>query len=455
MSMFLLAILEGIDLSQIDFSGLAAYIIAALLLLIFFFGVGRVIGSFRSKLFEGLVMVLVIWFSFIYFFPGIIDTYIEDKAAKISSFNELYERKLKIVDEFEDNLLEKEGKFTEEKRAIYEEYSERYYNSDYKQMEALESQFQNEIADVARISNNLGILFPTTFYNLVSSEVSGNGYQNYLDLYSSLQELRRKFLRFWIDRVYKFDVTVLVNFVKGDENLYHAKSRLPEKFWIGVLINSVWVILALLLGNFLFKRRMFPVLKKPEETDEFKLALLKGDKVTLDTYVPEMIDQLNNVLSGQAKSFKGEILIDDIDITTKEKKNFLSLCTPDQLPDDLKPLTLLKFFKRTLKLTDEEFNELKQSAGPDLLKKPCAELDTKQKINILLAIIKLNKWPIIVLHDLTFGLKVKEATEISEKIMAMELDNTLIIDIVTKGDTWFTPKITYRIKKKDGKYRAL
>jgi ABC-type transport system involved in multi-copper enzyme maturation permease subunit len=454
-AMHLLAILEGVDLSQIDFTGLAAYIFVSLLLLIFFFAVGRMIGSFRSKLFEGLAMLLVIWFSFIYFIPGILDTYIEDKADKISSFHKLYEEKMKIVDEFEKRSLEELGKFTEEKRAVAGEYAESYIVNEYKQIEALEEQFKNEIADVAESCNNLRILFPTTFYNLVSSEVSGRSNQNLLDFYSYLQKLRRQFLRHWKDRVFKHDVKVLVKFVKKDENLFKAQSRLPKNFWIGVISNSVWIILALLLGNFLFKRKMFPLLKNPEETDEFKLQLLKGDKVTFDTYAPEMIDQFNNVLSGHVKSFKGEILIDDIDITTKEKENFLSLCTPDQLPDDLKPLPLLKFFKRTLKLTDEEFNELKQSAGPDLLKKPFAELDTKQKINILLAIIKLDKWPIIVLHDLTFGLKVKEATKISEKIMAMELDNTLIIDIVTKGDTWFTPKITYRIKKKDGKYRAI
>ena len=108
-----------------------------------------------------------------------------------------------------------------------------------------------------------------------------------------------------------------------------------------------------------------------------------------------------------------------------------------------------------MKLTAEEFNELKQSADPGLLKKRFADLDTIQKINLLLAIINLDKWPIIVLHDFAFGLKVEEADKISEKIMAMELDNTLIIDIVIKGNPWFTPDITYRIKKKNGKYRAI
>jgi hypothetical protein len=448
-------LIEGVRIPPVFWSILPGYIIAALLIILFSLAIGTIIGSLRKKSFASITTLIAAWISFVFIIPFAYNSYVENKGDQISSFYKAYERKHKIIDDFEKKAVKEHGRFEDNTMEENREVIEGYWNNEFKQVEAVDDQLKNEIDDVIKSCNNLGLWFPTTFYNLVSEELSSRGYQSYRDFYSSLIILRRQFARHWFDHVYYKDPKILVNFVKQGENLYHARSRLPGNFWIGVLINCGWVILTLLLGNFLFKRRMFPVLKNPEETDEFKLALLKGDKVTLETYAPEMIDQFNNVLNGQLKSFKGQILIDDIDITTGEKENFLSLCTPDQFPEDLKPLYLLEFLKRTLKLTAEEFNELKQSAGPELLKKPFADLDTKQKINILLAIINLDKWPIILLHDLTFGLKLKEAAKISEKIMAMELDNTLIIDIVTKGDVWFTPDITYRIKKKNGKYRVI
>ncbi len=451
-AMHILAIIEGVDLSQIDFKGLAAYIFVSLLLLLFFFAVGRIISSLRSKLFEGLAMLLVIWFSFIYFIPGIIDTHIEDKADRISSFHKLYEKKIKILHEFEKRVLEELGEFTEEKRAIYGEYVESFYNNEYKQIEALEEQFKNEIADVAESCNNLRVLFPTTFYNMVSSEVSGRSYENFLDFYSYLQKLRRQFLRHWIDRVYKHDVKVLVNFVKSDENIYKARSRLSENFWKGVIINSVWVIIALLLGNFLFKRRIYPSLKNPELTEPIKAILLDSDKVTVHTLEPEAGEQIPNLFFGKIKYFKGTFTIEGDTIVTKEKKPFIYFCHPDEFPEDIKLIDLLVFFKRRLKLTAEEFEGLKKSAGEQFLEKRFSKLKTMEKYNILLAIMELGKWPIYIFYDFTFGLPMDKRNQLADRVKSLGLKNALIIDIVTKGDLWFKPNVKINISLKDGKY---
>lgn len=453
-AMHLLAIIEGVDLSQVDFTGLAAYIFAALLLLLFFFAVGRAIGSLGSKLFEGLAMLLVIWFSFIYFIPGILATYIEDKADNIPSFHELYEKKMKIVDDFEKRALEEIGKFTEEKRAIAGEYTERYIENEYRQIEALEEQFKNEIADVAESCNNLRILFPTTFYNMVSSEVSGRSYQNFLDFYSYLQKLRRQFLRHWKDRVYKHDVKVLVNFVKGDENLFKARSRLSQNYWKGVIINSVWVILAILVGNFLFKRNIFPKLKNTEDTKVFKADFQDTDTVnivSMEPYPPEITGQIPNVFFGQIKHFEGNISIEGESIVTKKKKPALFLTHPDNFPEDLKTKHLMNLYKSSLKLTQEEYKTLRETAGLHLMNKTFAKMKYFDKADVLLAIMKLKKWKIYILHDFGFGLNHKERFILTNKLDSMGIDDVLIINIITKGDNWLHKGRYIYISMEDGK----
>jgi hypothetical protein len=291
---------------------------------------------------------------------------------------------------------------------------------------------------------------------MTGNEVSSKGYENFLHFYSFLQDLKRKFVRFFVDRTYYNDPKKMVNFVTEDEkqNIYHARSRLPENFWKGVIINSVWVILLLLLGNFLFKRRMFPVLKKPETTEIVKTDFHDTEKVEIvciEPGVAEITDQITNVFFGHTKSFKGNLSIEGESIVTKEKKPALFLSHPDTYPEDLKGRNLLKLHKRSQKLTNDEYKKLRETAGLDLLDKPFAKMNYMEKADVLLAIIKLKKWKIIILHNFAFGLNAKERFILTNKLKALGIDDVLIISIITKGDNWLQPDRYINIAMKEGK----
>jgi hypothetical protein len=247
--------------------------------------------------------------------------------------------------------------------------------------------------------------------------------------------------------------------VKDDENLYKAQSRLPENFWKGVLINCGWVILLLFIGNFLFKRRIYPLLKNPGETKETKFNFFPGDRITITAHPVRgdehmVAQQITNAFLGQARSFKGEILFDDVDLNTKEKKNILHLSSPDEFPEDIRPIDLLVFFKRRLKLTAEEFEGLKKSAGEQFLEKRFSKLKTMEKYNTPLAIMELDKWDAIILFNFTFGLSGDNQIELCNKVLAMDLKKAALIDIVTRGNIWFQPRTSIKIKLEEGKYVA-
>lgn len=458
-SQIILVTIHGIELSKTDCLGLLGYFSASILMLLFFYAAGVIIGALGLNGSKIVILMFTVWFSFVFIIPGAVISMNEDAFPDSIADYQTELNKYEVVTKFEKRAVEEHGEFDRSKIEVGRKVVEGYIKKDYKIIEEFEETLKTRIDSAISSFKNLAAYFPTTFYLMTGNEVSSKGYENFLHFYSFLQDLKRKFVRFFVDRTYYNDPKELVNFVKADEkqNLYHAHSRLPKNFWKGVIINSVWVILLLLLGNFLFKRRMFPLLKNPEETDEIKFKLFPGDKITVialprKANEPMVAEQIVNAFFGQAKSFKGEILVDEVDLNTKEKKNFLCLFHPDEFPEDIKTLDLLVFVKRRLKLTAEEFEGLKKSAGEQFLKKFFYRLKPMQKYGVLLAIMELDKWDAIIFFNFAFGLPEDDQFDLCSKILEMDLKKAMLIDILTKGNMWFQPRKTIRIRSEKGKY---
>jgi hypothetical protein len=96
---------------------------------------------------------------------------------------------------------------------------------------AVDEKLKQEISQLFDVYNNWLLVTPTTFYTNTCDELSSRGYQSYLDFYTYLQDLRSKFVRFWINRVFYHDQKILVDFVTNDENLFYSKSQVPKNYW--------------------------------------------------------------------------------------------------------------------------------------------------------------------------------------------------------------------------------
>ncbi|MFW9878544.1 MAG: hypothetical protein ACFFG0_36140, partial [Candidatus Thorarchaeota archaeon] len=310
--------LNGITLSNELLVGLSGYFASTWIMIIGFFYIGVLIGNIRNKV-TSLTVLLSVWFILVFFLPGCLDSYISKKSENITSSYKIEFEQLKIVNDFEKRSVKKCGKLNlkniEIERKIVEEYFKRYY----KKIESLEKKIENDISNIARIKRKWAILFPVTLFKITGDSASSMDLENLLKFYSFLQELKRRFLRFWLDRVFYNDPEELVSFIKGNENLYYAKSQLPENFGTGVVINLGYIIILIFISYFRFNKALFPTQKDANAFDNINLKFVSGKHMAYKVYKKNFITQLLNVFFGKIKNFSGKITIDETNIVKTEK----------------------------------------------------------------------------------------------------------------------------------------
>ena len=70
-------------------------------------------------------------------------------------------------------------------------------------------------------------------------------------------KLRNRFMQFYLKKRYESNDTVVESFVKNDENIFRARSRLPKTFWLGLLATAFYGTAFLALAYWLLRRQMF------------------------------------------------------------------------------------------------------------------------------------------------------------------------------------------------------
>jgi len=93
-------------------------------------------------------------------------------------------------------------------------------------------------------------------------------------------------------------------------------------------------------------------------------------------------------------------------------------------------------FKRMLKLTDDEFQELKNLAGTNLKKKRFCEHEPLEKAIILISLVNFGKGNTYILKDFTVGLKLKDCSVLFDIIEKPVEKNRLVIDINKFENLW-------------------
>jgi ABC-type Na+ transport system ATPase subunit NatA/ABC-type transport system involved in multi-copper enzyme maturation permease subunit len=413
LALFVIIVLwiNGITLVHSDYINILGYLLAGLVFLVFFFAAGCVIGFIRSKA-VGIAAILVIWSVFIFLFPGFVQTIVEENAVESTADYQAAIDKFKIITEFEKrSAKEYGGRFNGSKMELARKIIEGYWNDDNKDIEALEEGLKKEIEGNIDRYRKMAIFTPVTFYQLTGNEVSSRGYENFLEFYAYLQGMKRKFVRFYIDRSYYNDPRELVSFIKGDENVFRARSKLPKNFGAGVLINGIYILLLLGIGYLTFKRYMFhipdkkmPGLKTLEPTIYSKksLFIVTDDQTTKN--------QLYNVLNGKHKGFEGKVLVNDEDIIadpSKGLKSFVYLCHAEDIPGDIKVKHFVRFMQRLVKLSKKERARFYVEADlEEIESKRFEQLPMKVRGKLLFAAAQLRRSDCYVFNDFARGMTI-------------------------------------------------
>ena len=451
-AMFCALGLSHVHLSAADVSGLFNFFLVSVLMLTVFLVSGFLTGCIQSRRAAYLLLGLV-WITFIYLIPIIKDSIIEAKSTYTESSFDLYKNKQKIQTDFETSSLQEIMKPGVNKAEKSKELAEWYWNNDFKKITALEDVFKIKIAEIMAQDERISCWFPTTFYRVSCDEISSRGYRSYLAFYNYLQELQKTFLRFWIDKFYIEKNKKVINFIKGDENLYFSKSRVPGNFGFGVAVTGLWIILLMFAARLSFTKAMHPRHKPAGAFAFIDIDLVPGKHIAYRQTLPRFVEQFLNVLDGKIQYFTGKFSIAGKNAVTREKKDYLYLHEPDEVPEDMKVKDYLGLYKALLKVPAESYRQILTGLDMSFLKKPFSKLERYEKVLVMLRAAQMKKSGIIVLDKITQDLLMSKA---EEPFARVKESGVVVVDFITSTEFWIQlPDKLYTVKFGDGLYQEI
>ena len=421
-------LLHGINLIQPQILSL---ITSAILLIISFFFIGCIIGSLKEKSNRWIIFGLFYFLSII-IIPGIADRHTRDDADDIESLFEYELKNTELIMTVEKRALEKVGVYKDDGDIAPEKFIKmvkQALNDEFKIIFAREGKMMTHMSKKIKNRHTVSCLFPVLFYNTVNTEVSSCGDLSYMDFYNYSKQRKKEFLDFYVEKKFltKRQPVKVESFVKKDENLFYAQSHLPYRFWFGILFNLIiYIGIGGIAAYFCFKRSLLPTPEK-NSTENAKINLKSGEDHHIDTADYAAVDHLYNVLTGKTKGFEGKITIDEKNIVTGEKQDVIYICSPADIPPEVKVNDLLLLFKGLLKLSKKQVNELKSGICKDILDKRFTELSPDVQSKLLFKIGRLKGGRVYMLHNLISKCSPEFIKEFAQEIKALKAENAIII----------------------------
>jgi len=435
--MLALPLLIGVDLSQIAITHLLVYLIAAMIIILFFMLLGATSGSlFKGKFsFIPIAILLVIFMGII---PIAFDSIFENEAESLTSIYKIYSDKMKVINDWEKGIEKKYGKFNIDNIEVERKIVEQYFKEIYPKIEALEKKLKQEIELIFKKHVNLSIWTPQTFYDLVCIELSSRGFEEYLKYIDHNIKKENEFTRFWIDMYYyvHYQDNKLENFIKGDENLYKAEISLPSNLAKGIVINLVWIALLWIASYFSFKHSLHQF--KKEEAKKLGEPDIKLEKKSPNAFISEsdifprflylifsgMIKPLKN------KGVKGRVLMDNVDIlSSTAKQDFLYLPHPDHFPvEDVKVENFIAFHC--------SLNGLPRSETQSILNRPeikpisakiFGSLKKSEKFDVVLALTHVAKKKLYLIDDIDRDMPGECTVRLKDRIDELQRSGAVIV----------------------------
>jgi hypothetical protein len=262
----------GVNFSNSDFWKFCILGFYLSLLLAFFYILGTVVAIFtiRSRRL-GLKIGLILWLLLVVIIPEMSNKYIAFKSGTIHSSEKTNIEKLQATKEFELEAKEYYLKSTREgkrdKDEVAREIMSKYINEIYPENIQKENKILDEIKNLVLFYENQSIVFPTNYYRFLSGEISADGYSSYFAFLEYIMKMRDDFMRFYIKERYYANDRKVESFIKGEENVFRAESRLPGNFWAGVGITGLYCLVLFGLFMLALQFRLNKRIKDRERVD--------------------------------------------------------------------------------------------------------------------------------------------------------------------------------------------
>ncbi|NIM13693.1 MAG: hypothetical protein GTO45_16590 [Candidatus Aminicenantes bacterium] len=391
-SMIGMVLLFGVDLPPDFYNGLYAFLAAMMIMMLFFFLSGVLVGRIKEKQ-KGKAVLIAVWLALLLIIPALFSSIMDKKAQQLYPSYKMEFEKLKIITDFEKSSYDKEGEFDRTKLENFRLLAESYWENEYWKIHEYEKKLVTDIKVTIDFLKNIFQLTPTTFYYMTSVEGSSRGYENFIGFFNYLLDMHPKVVRFYIDQCFKDEPPKMVPFITGDENLFKAASRVPHGFIRGLLVNLGYCLVLLLISLISFRKIFEPAAPK---------ILAVKNAIARIPGMPVKPGEFKTFLLANP-GFPGQLF----QYYLKEIGSVF-VCHCRHIPGDLKPLDFIRFFYRILRLPGKEKQAIFEHVKMNEVKsKPFRKLKDKQKGDILLAILYRLKGRIYIVDDASAGMPVE------------------------------------------------
>jgi hypothetical protein len=474
-ALYLLKI-NGLAFPPQAFSYLLVFLLMMFLMLMFFFSIGTFAAILRYKFNPLLIIsaIVIIWFASIYFIPVVFNKIVEIQTYSFTSNYQTELDKLRIVTEFE-NWAKEKGK--EENPPSNKEFAEAHKES-IKKMQELERKRNARILPYINRLQFISMLYPSTFYLAVNREIGSSGYQGIWDFFQYALDKKGRFIIdfynprrtkeiewFAINQAKQIEKAIetgikektqtqkngkeevkqespneigpppkVESFIKGDENLFVAKSQLPHYFWLGLLLASIYITAFSFLSFFFFQISVFYVSREESGKGknggfaEFKIELQFGRCEVVLSRGRVIRDHFYNVFSGRNKKFTGKIIKDDQDIAANvEKHDLLYICPPEFIPFDIKSRDLVIFIGRLVKTPWKQLKDILDKFDPSISKKTFGDLEEEEKARVLLAAALLKKSNNYIFYEFVKGMPADYLRKFRQRLQQLKDEKACIL----------------------------
>ncbi len=237
------------------------FLLFLILLLDFVYLLGQlttILVSFRKVFF---LWFFIVWFVCIFLLPEINRISVFNKSQSLESAEKVNLEKFRTLmaleKKFRDYLKVNPATSLDQVREMQKKFALQFINSSFLVNTNLESRYLREVADVIAGHERQSVLFPTTFYQFLTGEVSGKGYYGYLDFMNYIIQLRNRFVQFSLKKRYEGGDAPIESFVKNNENIFNSHSYLPGAYWFGILVTALYSAVLVALSIWRLRHLIF------------------------------------------------------------------------------------------------------------------------------------------------------------------------------------------------------
>jgi hypothetical protein len=311
------------------------------------FSIGCILGSVRNNFKRNTAFFFIYIISAI-LLPWLLNLYTQIKANDIKPVFEYDHDNLIIVMLEEEKMIKKHGvlKAGEQPTEEMIKDARQVIFNEFKKINENENQLKRIMIGKINEKKFIASLFPVLFYFSICEDISTNGGEGFIDFYTFSQDRKEKFVQFCVDKIYTLpkdkpgnqsnqgnqesqsdqnNLPKVEIFIKNDENLFFAKSKIPRNFWLGSILSVLWIAVCLLVA---FRRTLKQIKGEPGEIRDFDVKMKSDELNYLLTADEGLKSQVYNSLSGAGFSsvnikVDGEILEQKDFIYVYESGNFL------------------------------------------------------------------------------------------------------------------------------------